>query len=209
MIIDLHVHTSPLSSCSKLDPEEAIRQAKSTGLDGICFTEHGRLWPDGELEFLRRKYSFPVFCGMEVETKDGHVLAFGLPEDQPAVMDTAELRQKVDGAGGVLVYAHPFRGFLLFGFSDLQLTVQTACQRQIFQLVQAIETYSGKSTRNENEMALAASQKTGLPGTGGSDAHAAREVGRCATFFEDDIRDREGLIAALKSGRFRSDYFHR
>lgn len=209
MIIDLHVHTSPLSPCSKLDPEEAIRQAKSIGLDGICFTEHGKLWSDNDVDYLRRKYDYLVFCGMEVETRDGHVLVFGLPEDQPAIMDPGELCRKVDAAEGAMIYAHPFRGFLMFGFSDLQLTVQNACERPIFKIMQAIETYSGKSTKNENEMTLAVSQKLGIPGTGGSDAHAVGEIGRCVTFFEDNISNREELIAALKSGRFRSDYFHR
>jgi len=209
MIIDLHVHTRHLSGCSKLDPEEAIRQAKSIGVEGICFTEHGKLWPDSDLDYLNRKYAYPVFCGMEVETKDGHMLVFGLTEDQPAIMDSGDLCRKVDDAGGAIVYAHPFRGFLLFGFADLQLTIQNACERSIFNMIQAIETFSGKSTKKENEMALAVSQKIGIPGTGGSDAHLVSEIGRCATFFEDKINNREELIVALKSGRFRSDYFHR
>jgi len=209
MIVDLHVHTSHLSACSRLDPEEAIRRAKSIGLDAVCFTEHGRLWRSGELDFLRRKYNYPIFCGQEVETRDGHLLVFGLTEDQPAVVDPEELGRKVAAAGGFIVYAHPFRGFLLFGFADLQLTVENACQRKIFQLVQAIETHSGKSTRKENEMALAAGRQTGLPATGGSDAHHADEIGRCATFFAAGIHSQAELIAALKSGSFRADYFHR
>ena len=44
MLIDLHVHTSPRSLCSNIDPEELVQEAKRIGLDGFCLTEHQVLW---------------------------------------------------------------------------------------------------------------------------------------------------------------------
>ena len=38
MRVDLHVHTSPKSSCSVLQPEEAVREAARLGLDAVCLT---------------------------------------------------------------------------------------------------------------------------------------------------------------------------
>jgi predicted metal-dependent phosphoesterase TrpH len=207
MVIDLHVHTIALSPCSRLDPEEAVRAAKSSGLDGICFTEHGRLWQAAELERLSAKWDFPIFSGMEVETREGHMLAFGLEEDEPGLLTAIELRGLLDMSGGVMIYAHPFRDFLIFGFPDLQLTVSEACERQIYKLVDAIETYSGKSTKSENELAAEVSARLALPGAGGSDAHSAGEVGRCVTIFNKNIRNTAELIGQLNRRAFRAGYF--
>ncbi|MFZ5633149.1 MAG: PHP domain-containing protein [Bacillota bacterium] len=206
MIVDLHIHTSALSPCSSLDPEEAVRVAKEAGLDGICFTEHCRVWPAAELERLSAKWDFPVFGGMEVETREGHMLVFGLAEDQPGLVAAAELRGLVDRAGGAVVYAHPFRGFLMFGFGDLQLTVREACERPVFKLVDAVETFSGKSTKKENSLALEVSQRLSIPGVGGSDAHSAGEIGRCVTVFEKPVRNMAELINQLKKGKYRAEY---
>lgn len=130
------------------------------------------------------------------------MLVFGLEEDQPGLASAPELRKIVDRAGGALIYAHPFRGFLLFGFSDLQMTVREACQRPVFQLLNAMETFSGKSTKKENNLALEVSKRLSLPGVGGSDAHSARELGRCVTVFDSKIQNTAGLIEQLKKGAF-------
>lgn len=205
MIVDLHIHTSALSSCSRLDPEEAISKAKQSRLDGICFTDHCRLWQAAELERLSLKWDFPVFGGMEVETREGHMLVFGLDEELPGLMTAAALREKVDLAGGAMIFAHPFRGFLLFGFADLSLTVRDACQRPVFKLLDAVETSSGKSTRNENDLALEVSRNLALPGVGGSDAHSAGEIGRCVTVFSGMLRSTAELIDMIKKGECRAE----
>jgi len=206
MIVDLHVHTSALSSCSSLDPEEAVLTARSSGLDAICFTEHSRLWPEAQLEKLSARYDFPVFCGMEVETREGHMLVFGLSEDQTEIMAAEELRRKVDLAGGVMIYAHPFRGFLMFGFSDLQMTIKEACGRKVFQMVDAVETFSGKSGKKENTLAQEVCGKLSIPGVGGSDAHSAKELGRCITIFNNNLRSTADLIEEIKKRQFRGGY---
>jgi histidinol phosphatase-like PHP family hydrolase len=78
MIIDLHVHTRVLSPCSNIDPECAIIEAKKIGLDGLCFTEHEKMWKTEDLDILSKKWNFPLFRGVEVEIRDGHILVFGL-----------------------------------------------------------------------------------------------------------------------------------
>lgn len=206
MILDLHVHTSALSACSSLDPEEAVKRAKESGLEGVCFTEHCRLWPAAELERLSSMYDLPVFSGMEVETKEGHMLVFGLSTEIKDLMTAAELRELVDREGGAMIYAHPFRGFLMFGFGDLSLTVDEACGRPVFKTVDAVEALSGKSTRGENDLALEVVKKLKLPGTGGSDAHSAGEVGRCVTIFNKRIDNIQDLVTGLKSGEYRAAY---
>ena len=43
-----------------------------------------------------------------------------------------------------------------------------------------------------------------MPGTAGTDAHSRSDIGRCATEFERDIKNVEGLIEELKAGRFKA-----
>jgi len=38
--------------------------------------------------------------------------------------------------------------------------------------------------------------------SGGSDAHAIDEMGKCITVFDKMISDESGLLAELKAGRF-------
>ena len=121
MIIDLHVHTNRLSVDSVLDPEEAIQQAKQRGLDGFCITEHNKLWQPEEIKRLRDKWNFLVLSGVEMDTVEGHILVFGLHEEIETFLRASELRQQVDEVGGVMIVAHPFKGFRVFGISQLGL----------------------------------------------------------------------------------------
>lgn len=209
MIIDLHVHTRAFSPCSNIDPEEAIQEARRVGLDALCFTEHNKLWKKEDIRDLGKKWGFPVFRGMEVETREGHMLVFGLKEEIDRLFSAAELKEIVDRAQGVIIAAHPFRGFLIFSFSSQTLTAEEASQRPYLQMVPAIETCSGKSTKKENELAAEVCRKLSARGVGGSDAHVLHEIGRCATTFERTVRSEDELINELKGGRFRAGYFRK
>ena len=40
--VDLHIHTSRYSPCSRIDPGDLVQTATKTGLDTIVITEHGK-----------------------------------------------------------------------------------------------------------------------------------------------------------------------
>jgi len=113
-----------------------------------------------------------------------------------------ELREEVKTAGGFMIAAHPFRGFKTFGIGRLQMTVEQACKRKVFDFVDAIEVGNGKLSPDENDMAQKVAEKLGLPGTGGSDAHRVNEVGKWLTVFEKEIRNERELVQELHAGRF-------
>ena len=52
MRFDLHVHTSRLSLCSRIDPGELGSAAREAGLSGIALTEHDEVWDRVALERL-------------------------------------------------------------------------------------------------------------------------------------------------------------
>ncbi len=203
MKIDLHSHTFPASSCSNVSVEDMIRRAKEVELDGICLTEHNKPWPASDVARLHEEFAFPVFRGMEVTTKDGDILVFGLHEEMNEILTASELRKRVADVGGFMIAAHPFRGFLMLGFMQLSLTPQRAAARAVFQSVDAIEAYNCKVTRQETRMALDVGARLGLPCVSGSDAHTVADVGKHFTHFDNNISSEEDLIAELKAGRFR------
>lgn len=203
MLIDLHIHTNRYSSCSVLEPAELVEEAKRIGLDGFCLTEHNALWKPKEVEALAEGKGLTILRGNEITTTQGDVLVFGLEEDIKDVITVHELRRKVDRAGSMMIAAHPFRGFLMFGFSELSLTVEEAARREVFQYVDGLEICNSRVTDQENDLSRQVAEQLRLPGVGGSDAHTGHEVGICVTEFQRPIGNEKDLIAELKGRRFK------
>jgi predicted metal-dependent phosphoesterase TrpH len=203
MLLDLHVHTTAYSPCSVMSPDELMEGAKQAGLDGICITEHNRVWSAEDAAALSAKHGLTVLRGMEVTTTGGDILVFGLEEEPQGILSPAALKRKVDEVGGVAIAAHPFRGFLLFGFGALSMGIEDALENPTFQHVHGLEVCNGRVTSDENAFAGRVAEAMGLLATGGSDAHERESVGCCATRFENHIQDEQQLIAELLGGRFR------
>ena len=186
--------------------EELIQTAKESGLDGICLTEHNKPWDPDEILRLRDKFDFLVFRGMEVTSKDGDILVFGYHKDVDEILTAAELRERVEDA--YMIAAHPFRGFLVFGFPQLSLTPEHAAERPIFHAVDAIEAYNCKVTGQETEMAFSVASMLNLPCVAGSDAHKVADVGKLYTDFSNVVSTEEELIAELFAGHFSIEPLH-
>ena len=203
MRIDLHIHTRPKSPCSAIDPSALLEAARQSGLEGICLTEHQNRWTDEEVREWARASGMRVFQGNEITTSQGDILVFGLDRDVKGVVPIQDLRKEVEAARGLMIAAHPFRGFLLFGISQLRLDVEQACKRSVFQFVDGLEVHNCKVTDPENDMARQVGERLGLLGVAGSDAHRLEEVGRCVTVLEREVRTEQELIGELRAERFR------
>jgi predicted metal-dependent phosphoesterase TrpH len=179
-----------------------IAEAKRVGLDGICLTDHNYVWDSAQVDELERKHDFLILRGTEITTDQGDMVVFGLGKAIQGIIKLGELRALVSEAGGFIIAAHPFRGFLLFGSGQLGLTPEKAMERPLFREVDGIEVLNSKVTEKENRFASEVARGIGLPGTGGSDAHQASEVGLLATRFFSRITNEKELIEALKSGRY-------
>jgi hypothetical protein len=202
MRIDLHIHTSPRSACSYLDPLELIQEAQRLNLDGICLTEHQVIWDSDDVNELVCESGIKIFRGNEFTTNQGDILVFGLYKDIKELLMIQELRDEVKTAGGFMIAAHPFRGFKTFGIGQLQMTVEQACKRKVLEFVDAVEVGNGKLSSDENDMARKVAAKLGLPGTAGSDAHRVDEVGNWLTVFENEVQNERELVRELHAGRF-------
>ena len=190
MLIDLHCHTKVHSACSALTPEALVRAGRARGLDGVCITEHDALWPLEEIERVAAEMEFVVLRGMEVTTEVGHVLVFGMPYYDPAMATLAELHRMVRGEGGLMYLAHPSRRYGSLPPADLASAFDS------------VEVHNGTEGMLQNDNHLLLARGLALPGIGGSDSHAVREVGVCATEFIDGVRSEAAFLESLRSGRY-------
>ena len=206
MRIDLHVHTKRHSACSMIEPADLAGQARRIGLDGLCLAEHDAMWDPDEVEQLARDSETLLLRANEVSTNHGHVLVFGYQEKIEGVLAVLEeLSAEVSRAGGLTIVSHPFRGFLLFGMAEFQMSVEEACERTVFKHVDGVEILNGMVREQGNDMARRVAERLNLIGVAGSDAHRLDELGRCVTVFEREIRSEQELIEELRAGRFKTE----
>ncbi len=191
MLIDLHCHTLPLSTCSALELADLVGVARERGLDAICLTEHDRAWSPAALEEARERLAFPLFSAVELTTDMGHVLAFGLPAAGYSAI-AAEVFEAAETAGALLFLAHPARDGLL------------RVSRETVEYFASVEAANGSDTRLQNLAAAGLASGFRLPGIGGSDAHTRAEVGRAATRFEKRPRDDAELLELMRAGRYEA-----
>lgn len=192
MIIDMHVHEKAFSPDSVMSLEEAVAAARSKGLDGLCITDHESMGIRMEAEACSQRTGFPLFVGVELATRQGDIVAFGL-HTLPSTRrpQAQEVIDHVNRQGGFCFSAHPFRSF--GGGLDMHL----------FQVqgLHGVEVYNGRNDKEDNAAALDVCRRLGLIPLAGSDAHRAHEIGIFATEFPELIDNEAALLDALRSGK--------
>ena len=207
MLIDLHTHTKPLAWDSYLTPDDLIERSKATGLDGICLSEHDFFWKPADVLELAKRHDFLVLPAIEINTDDGHLLVYGLEEYTYGMHRSHDLADHVEQARGAMIAAHPYRRqmpWYLESERDYEEALVRASRNPAYGYCTALELINGRGSKKANEFSRRLCELMGVRGTAGSDAHDSVDIGRCATYFERDIDDIEGLIEELKAGRYRA-----
>jgi len=201
VIIDLHIHTNLGSICSQLGPDELLERVQKMGIDAICITEHHSHRGANKMVEHAAGSGYPVFRGVEIYTELGDMLVYGLKRETRYHLTTFdELMEMVGEDGAVIIPAHPCRGW---GRKHKHAHI---FPQELLGHIVAIETLNGANTIRSNEAAMAIAEEFGLHGSGGSDAHALWQVGKCVTVFERDIHSEEELVTELREGRFSAAY---
>jgi predicted metal-dependent phosphoesterase TrpH len=192
--VDLHVH-SKYSGDTDSEPEETVIQAIRMNLQGIAFTEHYSYAASAYAEGLKEKYkdAILIFRGVEFSTAEGHCLIFGVDTDRLALKyaPIEEVVRVVTLHGGVVIPSHPYRRGNSLGDRIHDLNG-----------ISAVEGCNGCNLHAFNIKAIEAAGVLGLPFTGGSDAHAPREVGSCFTEFDGEVTS-DNFIELLKQGNYQ------
>ncbi|MDH7479225.1 MAG: PHP domain-containing protein [Syntrophomonadaceae bacterium] len=200
MKIDLHVH-SCFSYDSATRPETILKWARLRGLDAVCITEHHSYLNSAPFAEWAERSRLLIFRGAEASTSLGHFLLFGVYDDcwntfnQSGYIDPQRLIDYVNGRGGAVVAAHPFRrtdGH--FGGWEVARLRGLA----------AIEVWNANCTEEENQEAKELARRMGLPGVGGSDAHVGAAVGMAYTELLQPVTGERQLVQLLKQGQCRA-----
>lgn len=187
--IDLHVHSS-FSPDGRSSVDELARRAQGLGLAGFALTDHNTTRGHARLAAVRSDHpTLLLVPGVEISTEVGHLLAYGLSEAPPRGRGLAETVDWVVGHGGEPVLAHPFRwphgaGRHLGVVSGLR----------------TVETLNGHNGPRTNRRAAELAARRGLRSTGGSDAHAAVELGRAFSEFPETCASVDDVLEALRRG---------
>ena len=207
MLIDLHTHTTVSSGCSVMSPEGLIEAARRRALDAVCVTDHFSIEGANATQDLARKMDFPVFRAVEARTDWGDMLVFGIYRDIPEGISLHDLCRIVHEVGGLIFVAHPFHTgggpSLTLSFRGRGLDLETDWdQVGVLKELDGVETLNGNVSAEDNAAARRLARRLGVPGIGGSDAHAVGMVGSAATRFSSPIGSDAELVSALRGGEY-------
>ena len=198
MIVDLHVHTYPASTCSTIAYRDLVGHCKAHGLRAVALTNHGDVSDNRRLERPLAEIGVVLVHGVEISTLYGDFVIFS-PDldfldgfsDVQAVPKQGEMP-----ADAAVVWVHPAAGGGRSGS-----TFYSGLADLVAPTIDAIEVWNGNwSGRRYVETAERIARDFGLPATGGSDAHQVERIGCCATEVDVEITSTADVVAAIKAG---------
>lgn len=185
---DLHIHSKysnktqhlrypkPLSKLivdSKLNVKDILQKCKDENLNVISITDHDCI--DGSLEAITLSsiFKITIIPGVEITTKDGHLIAYNVFEKIRSGMSIEETIDNIRELGGIAVAPHVFspQG-IFFKFRNIFQTVGYK--------IDAIDVYSSLKSDIEKR-ALNYAKNHLLPVIIGSDSKTLSRLGAIYT----------------------------
>lgn len=182
---DLHVHTI-YSHDSLITPKNLIFYAKKRGLTAVAITDHDTI--EGALK-IARETDFLIIPGIEVSSRNGHIVGLNLQEPVQKGLSSDETVDKIHDAGGIAVACHPFA---LFKGS---LKKYTNAKFDAIETINASAFPFNRSARKAQEIA----DRFGLSRVAGSDAHFVSALGHAYTVIDAEPQV-DALSKAITKG---------
>lgn len=184
---DLHVHTT-YSKDSLITPKDLVFYAKKRGLNAVAVTDHNQL--DGALK-IAKETDFLIIPGMEVSSRDGHIIALNVHEVIPKGLSAVETVERIHQKGGVAIACHPYVYF------------KGCLKGKVCATFDAIEVINARAFPFKSSVKKAEeSAKTfGLSRVAGTDAHYGPQIGYAYTAIEADEPTVEAILKAVVDGR--------
>ena len=187
--IDFHSHTS-VSPDSSTSPEQFLLAARRRGLDRVVVTDHNTIAGALAARLLDPER---IIVGEEIKTRRGELLAAFVTEEVPRGLPPQEAIRRLRDQGAFISVSHPF---------DIRSGAWALADLlEIAPLVDAIEVFNSRCMKPDaNSLAASFALQHNLPGTAGSDAHAAFELGR-ARLLLLPFDGPDGLRAVIREGK--------
>lgn len=188
--MDLHTH-SEASPDSRTPVAEQARAVRAAGIDVIAATDHNTI--DGALRLREIAEGFRVIIGEEISSRDGELIGLFLESAVPRDLSGQDTIARIHDQGGLVVVPHPFS-------VNRRYRIRRDALHRMWPQIDAIEVFNAREAfGRDNRAAAAFAQMRRLPGTAGSDAHRASEIG--AAFVEmPDFAGHDDFLDALREG---------
>jgi predicted metal-dependent phosphoesterase TrpH len=186
---DLHIHTV-YSSDALTSLQDVVARCLKIGINCIAVTDHNTIL--GALK-VRELAPFPVIVGEEINTRSGEIIGYFLNEEVPPRLPAIETVRRIKEQGGLVCIPHPFDRFRRSKLHQQELVA-------LLPHIDIIEVFNSRVLRtNDNLSARLFALTYGLPGSAGSDAHVAAEIGK-AYVQMPEFNDKEGFLQSLSQG---------
>ena len=190
--VDFHCHTSA-SKDSYTSPEELIESGHSHGIDRLVVTDHNTI--DGALISYLLDPEM-IIVGEEIMTTKGEILAAFVTKKVPPGLSPQATINRLRDQRAFISISHPF-DYWRNGAWKLTDLIEIAPG------VDAIEIFNARCM---NPLANREARKFALlhniPGTAGSDAHAANEIG-AAKIISSQFANAEELRKVIHEGKVK------
>ena len=164
--VDFHCHTL-FSKDSLAQPANLVRTSRRRGIGRVIITDHNTLTGALAAHVLDPEL---IIVGEEIKTTRGEILAAYVTEEIPRDLSPQETINRLRDQGAFISVSHPFD--IRSGAWVLDDLLEIA------PYVDAIEVFNARCMKpGANQEALRFAYEHNLPGTAGSDAHAAFELG--------------------------------
>jgi len=188
--MDFHIH-SQYSDDAIGSPKEILKQVRKKGLQGMAITDHNTI-KGGLIGQKLSTDSFLIIPGMEISTKDGHLIALNMTKSVPKNLSLQETIDMIKNEGGTPIIPHIYR--TMSGVKEEKLI-------EVQHNIKALEVYNGCSQPKTNLRTANLAKKYNLGGTGGSDSHDPRYAGLAYTLIDTTDLSIDTIMTEIEKKR--------
>jgi len=187
---DFHIHSEYSMDCSTT-LEQIIAACGKKNINCVALTDHGSI--EGALK-LKSIAPFYVIIGEEILTTRGEIMGLFLQELIPSGLTIEESIKRIKGQGGLFCAQHPFDRIR----PD---ALKSEVMDEIATQIDIVEVFNSRNPlKRSSEQAMEFAKEHNLPGTAGSDAHAAFEIGNA--FVEmPEFNNKVEFLESLREGK--------
>jgi predicted metal-dependent phosphoesterase TrpH len=201
IFVEFHSHTHA-SKDSLTSPADLIAAARRKGIDRLIITDHNTI---AGAQAARALDPELVIVGEEIMTTHGEILAAFVTQEVPPHLSPVETIRRLRDQEAFISVSHPFDRFRSGAWKEEDLL-------DILPQVDAIEVYNSRCMfPSFNRAAKKFAEEHNIPGTVGSDAHAAFEAGRSLLLleqFEGPDEMRKVIRRGIPQVKWSPPWFH-